>query len=290
MSSIRSRSGCVIRAFDSRRNHKLLSKVSSVLCNLKSSINSFFFYWDLVECWTFTQVYFPNTEELHRSFMRCVMVIKKLVFPSWGSGPKSSMSVRFWRFNELQFQMTWWCLNYTKSSRRLELTCSLTASRTLIIINLLSRIMHMRLMVSCMNLLIILAVFLKINLLAPKISKEFCEVRWNEMSSEEVFNLYRSIYSFKNITTTFKGELVKFFEVARSSNLKPDILNSQPSGQAVFCRKSKKLLVKCADENYVEIKQLSIGRKKAMTAISFNNGFLSKCDESERIFQWINKY
>lgn len=142
----------------------------------------------------------------------------------------------------------------------------------------------MRLMVSCMNLSIIIAQFVKLNLLAPKISKEFCKARWNEMSSEEVFNLYRSIYSFKNITTSFKGEPVKLYEVARSLNFQPDILNSQP-GQAVFCRVLKKLFVKCADENYVEIKQLSIGRKKAMSAISFNNGFLSKCDELERIFK-----
>ena len=106
------------------------------------------------------------------------------------------------------------------------------------------------------------------------------------MSTIEVFNLYRSIYSFKNVTTCFKNEHVKLIELVKPQDDKPDeeAANYQP-GHLLFCRKSKRLLVKCADENYVEIKQLSIGKKKAMSAVDFNNGFLKKCKESERQFQ-----
>lgn len=123
--------------------------------------------------------------------------------------------------------------------------------------------------------------------LAPKIDNEFCEVRWSQMSSTEVYDLYRSIYSFKNVTTSFKNEPVKLIEIVKAIGHEPDeeALNSKP-GHLLFCKRSKKLLVKCADQNYIEIKQLAIGKKKAMSAVDFNNGFLKKCKEPEsRHFQ-----
>lgn len=105
------------------------------------------------------------------------------------------------------------------------------------------------------------------------------------MTSREIYNLYRSLYSFKNILTTFNNEPVKIMELAKLelSKLQNEIPDCQP-GAAVFCKKSKKLLVMCADQNFVEIKQLSIGKKKVMSAADFNNGFLKKCIEAEKKF------
>lgn len=106
------------------------------------------------------------------------------------------------------------------------------------------------------------------------------------MSATAVFNLYRSIYSFKNILTYFNKEPVKLIEIARHSNdsIDEDLLNCEP-GQIEYCKKSKQLLVKCADNTFVEIRLLTIGTKKAMTASDFNNGFLKKLKKSERRFQ-----
>lgn len=105
------------------------------------------------------------------------------------------------------------------------------------------------------------------------------------MSAREVFNLYRSIYSFKHVTTIFNGEPAKLIEIAKPDGTQPETNSNLLPGRAVFCKKSKKLLVMCADSNFIEIRQLTIGKKKAMSAADFNNGFLRKCSEPDRRFQ-----
>lgn len=108
------------------------------------------------------------------------------------------------------------------------------------------------------------------------------------MTSLQVWNLHRSIFSFKNILTTFNNEQVKLIDIARLEiNQIEDDFSCQP-GDIVFCKKTKKLLVKCADEKFIEMKQVSIAKKKAfkvMSATDFVNGYLSKCKESEWKFQ-----
>lgn len=105
------------------------------------------------------------------------------------------------------------------------------------------------------------------------------------MSATEVFNLYRSLYSFKQVTTIFNKETVKLTEIAPCSNdLKRDLSDSEP-GQIEYCKKSKQLLVKCADDSLVELRQLMFGKKKAMSASDFNNGFLKKLSKSDCRFQ-----
>lgn len=89
--------------------------------------------------------------------------------------------------------------------------------------------------------------------------------------------------------TTFNNEPVKMVEIARFTKDNREInlasFNHQPAGHLVFCKKSKKLLIICADNEFIEIKQLMIGKKKAMSAVDFNNGFLKKCNENERCFR-----
>lgn len=118
---------------------------------------------------------------------------------------------------------------------------------------------------------------------APKITNEFCKVRWNQMTTIQVFDLYRSLYSFKHITTTFRNEQVKLLEIARTSNTTQND-DKKKAGYIKFCWKSKTLLVRCIDELDIEIIKLSIG-KKVMSAIDFNNGFLKKRKESENSFE-----
>ncbi|XP_070503323.1 methionyl-tRNA formyltransferase, mitochondrial [Chironomus tepperi] len=117
---------------------------------------------------------------------------------------------------------------------------------------------------------------------APKITNEFCKVRWKEMTAMQIFDLYRSLYSFKNLTTTFRNEQVKLLEISRTSSFVQN--EDRIAGQIKFCWKSKKLLVRCVDGLDIEINKLSIS-KKVMTAKDFNNGFLRKRTELENIFE-----
>lgn len=107
------------------------------------------------------------------------------------------------------------------------------------------------------------------------------------MTAKEVFNLYRSIHTFKNMHTTFHNEPVKIVEVSKIEKNHQDVnlTHYQPPGHLIFCKKSKKLFVKCADNEIIEIKQLMIGKKKAMSATDFNNGFLKKCSDDEKCFR-----
>jgi methionyl-tRNA formyltransferase len=106
------------------------------------------------------------------------------------------------------------------------------------------------------------------------------------MSSQEVYNLYRSLFSFKAVTTSFKGETVKIYELSRDEEFNPsNELNSAREGTVWYCKISKALYVKCADARFVCIQQLSIGKKKIMSAADFNNGFLKKSRDSEKFFE-----
>lgn len=106
------------------------------------------------------------------------------------------------------------------------------------------------------------------------------------MTSTEVFRLYRAIYSFRHVLTSFKNEQVKLVEVARTDEAAANEFRSLEPGRLQFCRKTKRLLVKCCDDQLLEVKQLSLkGRKKVMSAADFNNGFLKNSKESERKFE-----
>jgi methionyl-tRNA formyltransferase len=92
------------------------------------------------------------------------------------------------------------------------------------------------------------------------------------MTEVEVYDLYRAVYSFKNLTTTFNSEVVKLIEVSRSSGLQETDRQSN-AGHLKFCWKTKRLLVTCSDKNAIAISKLSIG-KKTLSANDFNNGYL----------------
>lgn len=121
-------------------------------------------------------------------------------------------------------------------------------------------------------------------LLAPKIDNEFCKVNWNKNSADEIINLYRALYSFKNIMTSFKGETVKFIEILLESTEQINTPLTDAPGSVRYCRLSKSLLVQCLGNKAIKVIKLSIGKKKTMSASDFNNGFLKKCSESDGRF------
>lgn len=124
-----------------------------------------------------------------------------------------------------------------------------------------------------------------ISFAAPKITNEFCVVRWDQMGSTDIFNLYRSLYSFKPIRTSFKKEPVKIFEVLKLDGFQPTPELRNSAGAFWYSKTAKLLCVKCADGNFLGMKQLSIGRKKSMSAAEFQNGFLKDCKTEDMFFE-----
>lgn len=105
------------------------------------------------------------------------------------------------------------------------------------------------------------------------------------MTSTDVYNLYRALYSFKPLETTYRGERVKMFELCKAVDFQPapEVADAEP-GSISYCKAAKTLFVKCQDSCFVGVKKLSIGKKK-MSAADFHNGFLSKVESSEKIFK-----
>jgi methionyl-tRNA formyltransferase len=91
------------------------------------------------------------------------------------------------------------------------------------------------------------------------------------------------VYSFKPLLTTFNAELVKIYELSPDSSKDDD---PRPAGTIEYNKSTHCLQVSCAgpDQRRVSISKLSIGKKKAMSAADFYNGFLSKVPVEARCF------
>lgn len=94
------------------------------------------------------------------------------------------------------------------------------------------------------------------------------------MTAEQIYNLYRAMYSFKPITTRWQQQLVKLIEIRRDSN---QVFRSDKLPGTVEYAKSEKVLkVVCSDGHCILVTKLGIEGKKIMTAMDFNNGFIKK--------------
>uniref|UniRef100_A0AAG5DWA2 Methionyl-tRNA formyltransferase, mitochondrial n=1 Tax=Anopheles atroparvus TaxID=41427 RepID=A0AAG5DWA2_ANOAO len=120
---------------------------------------------------------------------------------------------------------------------------------------------------------------------APKIDHKFAEISWNDTDAVGVYNLYRSLYGFRPLSTSFEGELVKIFEMSFNHSQKRTVhLGEHRPGYIEYSKRLKTLLVRCNDGCALEILKLSIGGKKVLTGMDFHNGFLSKVEQSKRYF------
>lgn len=107
------------------------------------------------------------------------------------------------------------------------------------------------------------------------------KVVWKKQTSMEIYNLFRSLYSYKELTTKFKKLNVKLVELKLDESL--DFPTKSP-GTLLYLKHKKSLYVYCADGRVLEILKLKIDGKKVMNALDFNNGFLKKCSEEEKMF------
>lgn len=106
------------------------------------------------------------------------------------------------------------------------------------------------------------------------------------MSARHIFNLYRALYSFKVLLTSWRNHRVKIQEIIfpderdQLSEIVP-----KPPGHVEYLRKRKLLRVFCANGDFIFVNKLGIHGKRIMSAPEFSNGFLNKVSESERFFR-----
>lgn len=126
--------------------------------------------------------------------------------------------------------------------------------------------------------------------LAPRVTDSMAEINWTQMTGKYIFNLYRALYSFKHLTTTWQKQNVQIFEIENCDNLisEPNWDASRP-GTITFVKNENSLHVKCADGSIVKIIKLQLEGRKMLLARDFNNGYLKKVNVYERYFEWWNK-
>ncbi|XP_073943098.1 methionyl-tRNA formyltransferase, mitochondrial isoform X2 [Choristoneura fumiferana] len=113
---------------------------------------------------------------------------------------------------------------------------------------------------------------------AKKISKSISDVRWSEMTSIEVYNLYRAIYGLYPLTTTFRNNQVKLFDAFLDSTEG----SHNPVGTLEYCESTDAIKVLCKDRRYVYFRSLRIVGKKEITALDFYNGYIKNMPVEKR--------
>ncbi|XP_055677031.1 methionyl-tRNA formyltransferase, mitochondrial [Lutzomyia longipalpis] len=118
---------------------------------------------------------------------------------------------------------------------------------------------------------------------APKVDKRPEPVRWDELTSTEIFNHFRAFFSFKHLMTnwqeiTFKLLSISTREITSSDQL--SVLKDKSPGSFVFHKQERCFIVKCSQDTYLNILSIGIEGRKAMSALDFYNGFIRKRPKS----------
>ena len=100
---------------------------------------------------------------------------------------------------------------------------------------------------------------------APKIFKETCQIRWEELSAREVYNFVRGLSPYPAAWTTLDGNMLKIYKVAlstHSSNHAPGTIETD----------GKMYLRIACREGWVDVLSLQLAGKKRMNVEDFLRG------------------
>lgn len=114
---------------------------------------------------------------------------------------------------------------------------------------------------------------------APKVMPELAQVKWSS-PAVDVYNLYRALYSFKPLTTSWNNRQVRLTKMEYST---ADVGSTKPPGSVEYSKLDKCLKVICGNGCSVRVLNLGLESKKVMSAAEFYNGFLSKVKD-QRLF------
>ncbi|CAH2105435.1 unnamed protein product [Euphydryas editha] len=115
---------------------------------------------------------------------------------------------------------------------------------------------------------------------AKKINKGISEVRWFDMSAEDVYNLYRAIYGLYPLTTKFREKQIKLFNGFLVEN-DPEYTNKSV-GSLEYCEKTKAIRVLCKDKKFIYFRSLRVLGKREISALDFYNGYIKNVSIDKR--------
>lgn len=123
---------------------------------------------------------------------------------------------------------------------------------------------------------------------APRVLPSLSVVQWNEMSSVQVYNLYRALESLLHLTTKWQGITVKLLkpELVECGNGEDLVdINTVRPGFVFYHKPTKLLRVKCCDNKWIAFRNISVAGKKTMSCADFYNGYISKVSKEECCFE-----
>lgn len=103
------------------------------------------------------------------------------------------------------------------------------------------------------------------------------------MDSNQIFNLYRALFSYRQITTHWHGQTIKFLDIEILDSYE-SIDKSRP-GNVCFSKKYRQLIVVCSNLTLISVKNLQVEGKRTISALDFNNGFMKKRPKNEHYFE-----
>lgn len=118
--------------------------------------------------------------------------------------------------------------------------------------------------------------------IAPKITTAITNVIWSQLSAEQIHRRFRALFGFKHLNTRFQNKNIQLIDVKQPAVQElPLPLDNMECGSFLYDRNKRLLLVRCADNTYLEVHQLRVEGKKVMTATDFSNGFLKQINSTK---------
>lgn len=102
------------------------------------------------------------------------------------------------------------------------------------------------------------------------------------MTSIQIYNLYRALYSYRHVTAHWHGQLIKFVDV--EPIIECETIDKTRAGNVCYSKKNKSLIIVCRDSSLLSVKTLQVEGKKTISALDFNNGFIRKRQKHEHFF------
>lgn len=121
-------------------------------------------------------------------------------------------------------------------------------------------------------------------IIAPRITSSFAHVNWEHMSARRIYNLGRALTSVYPLFTTWNMEPVKLFDVGLCEEVNNITVLGMP-GFVVYDRLDLLIKVRCADGQWVSVKNVAMHNKRPISARDFNNGYIKKQKMEHRVFR-----
>lgn len=120
---------------------------------------------------------------------------------------------------------------------------------------------------------------------APKVVADLTRIDWTIMSAKSIFNLYRGLYSYKYVTCSFSGHLVKLINVDYDDEgtIAAAAKDCDSPGYFHFSKSEKCLIVNCTT-GFIKIHSIQVEGKRIMTSLEFLNGFVKKKSKDQHYF------